>query len=113
MTFQWFPALLKALIKSQVEDERKEAMEQIVAGLKLLEEAMAVCSKGKAFFNGDDIGYLDISVGSCLAMLRAVERMGGRKLIDAAVKGVLPETDRLVEFAVTFFPSLKSPPAGN
>ncbi|KAJ8773723.1 hypothetical protein K2173_006373 [Erythroxylum novogranatense] len=112
---KWFPAM-KGLATAKGDEERKALVEQVGEGLGLLEEAYVKSSKGKAFFGGDEIGYLDIAFGSFLGWIRATEKMGGVELIDEAntpglvkwaesfssnpaVKDVLPETDKLVEFA--------------
>ena len=82
----------------------------------LLEEAFGKCSKGKDFFSGDRIGYLDIALGCFLGWVRVSEKMNGVKLLDdakmpglaswvekfcadSAVKDVMPDTDKLSEFA--------------
>ncbi|CAL8994411.1 unnamed protein product [Prunus brigantina] len=83
-------------------------------GLVLLEEAFEKINKGKDFFSGDKIGYLDIAFGCFLGWLRVTEKMNGVKLLDetktpglakwahkfcadAAVKDVMPETEKLAE----------------
>ncbi|CAI0627675.1 unnamed protein product [Linum tenue] len=86
-------------------------------GMALLEGAYEEISKGKDFFGGEKIGFIDIAFGSMLAWLRALQVMlGGVKLLDEektpglckwadkfsadpAVKDVLPETDKIIEFA--------------
>lgn len=110
-----FPSV-SAISRAQTEEAKAEAVEQVFAGLKLLEEAFQKCSKGKAFFGGDTIGYLDIALGSILGWLKATEKITGIKFFDEAktpllvqwvetfcandaVRGVMPETDKLVEFA--------------
>ncbi|XP_020094460.1 glutathione S-transferase U17-like [Ananas comosus] len=85
--------------------------------LQQLESALAKCSKGKAFFGGDTIGYLDIALGCFLSWFKAVELMnadvnildevktpllaewGNRFCSDDEVKEVMPEPDALVEHA--------------
>ena len=91
-------------------------MGQVVEGLALLEAAFLGCSKGKSFFGGDSIGYLDIAFGSFLGWLRVTEKIAGVKLLDEAktprlvgwadrfcshdaVKDVMPKTEMLVEIA--------------
>uniref|UniRef100_B3TLQ9 glutathione transferase n=1 Tax=Elaeis guineensis var. tenera TaxID=51953 RepID=B3TLQ9_ELAGV len=114
---KWFPSLLKIVrAKADEEEEKAEAAEQVIAGLQLLEEAFEKCSKGKDFFGGQTVGYIDIALGCYLGWLKAAEKMAGIKLLDKekipllvgwaerfcsadAVKEVMPEADKLVEFA--------------
>ncbi|EHA8587059.1 Glutathione S-transferase U17 [Cocos nucifera] len=112
---KWFPSV-SAISRAQTEEAKAEAVEQVFAGLKLLEEAFQKCGKGKGFFGGDTIGYVDIALGCFLAWLKATEKMTGIKFFDeaktpllaqwverfcadVAVRGVMPETDKMVEFA--------------
>ncbi|KAB5537582.1 hypothetical protein DKX38_015115 [Salix brachista] len=112
---KWFPAM-RNIVTAKDEEARKALMDQVGEGLVLLEGAFSKCSKGKGFFGGDQIGYLDIAFGSFLGWLRALEKMNGVKLMDEtktpgllkwadsfsshpAVKDVFPETEKLVEFA--------------
>ncbi|CAN1311261.1 Glutathione S-transferase U17 [Linum perenne] len=98
------------------EEAKTAAVNQLKEGLTFLEEAYGKISKGKAFFGGETIGYLDIAFGSLLGWLKAVQVMIGTKLIaedstpglakwvekfsaDPAVKVVMPETEKLIEFA--------------
>ncbi|XP_050237123.1 glutathione S-transferase U17-like [Mercurialis annua] len=121
---KWWPSL-RGLASGDAEAKEK-AKEQIVEGLVLLEEVYQKTSKGKAFFGEDEIGYLDIAFGCYLGWLRATEEMSEVKLLDEAktpglvkwadafashpaVKDVLPETDKLVEFAKLLFAKLKAP----
>ncbi|XP_008780075.2 glutathione S-transferase U17-like [Phoenix dactylifera] len=112
---KWFPSLIK-IIKAKADDEETaEAREQVIAGLQLLEEAFEKCSKGKDFFGGESVGYLDIAFGCYWGWLKAGEKMAGIKLLDEektpllmgwaerfcsadAVKELMPEVDQLVEF---------------
>ncbi|CAF2082387.1 unnamed protein product [Brassica rapa] len=121
---KWFPSL-KSILKAEGEEEKKAVLAQVEEGNALLEKAFNDCSKGKPFFNGDHIGYLDIAFGCFLAWLRVTELAGGHKLIDEvktpslskwaerfcndpAVKPVMPETATLAEFAKKIF---AKPPA--
>ena len=111
---KWFPSI-KGIGIAQGEDAKKAAVAQVEEGLVLLEEAFGKCSKGKAFFGGDQIGFLDIAFGCFLGWLRATEKISGIELLteaktpallnwadsfcsDAAVKDVMPETEKLAEF---------------
>lgn len=105
--------VLKELLWAQREEKIavKERMEEIMV---VLEEAFVKCSEGKAYFGGDNIGYIDITLGSCLVLIKATEKICGFNLVDDtktpelagwaerfmlhdAVKNVLPETERCVE----------------
>ncbi|XP_011014274.1 PREDICTED: glutathione S-transferase U17-like [Populus euphratica] len=119
---KWFPTV-RSIATAKEEEAPKALIEQVGEGVMMLgegvmmlEDAFSRCSKGKGFFGGDQIGYLDIAFGSFLGRLRAIEKMNGVKLIDEtktpsllkwatsfsshpAVKDVLPETEKLVELA--------------
>ncbi|KAF3431387.1 hypothetical protein FNV43_RR26118 [Rhamnella rubrinervis] len=112
---KWFPAL-KGILFGQGEDAKKALVDQAVEALVLVEEAFGKCSKGKPFFGGDQIGYVDIAFGCFLAMIRVTEKFNDIKLLDQAktpelvkwaerfcqhpaVNGVMPETEELAEYA--------------
>ncbi|KAH7835828.1 hypothetical protein Vadar_030246 [Vaccinium darrowii] len=105
---------LRGLRSTEGEEAKAAALEQVKEDMVLLEDAFTKCGKGKDFFGGDTIGYLDIAFGSFLGWVRMTEKMADIKLIDeaktpglfgwaerfgsnAAVKDVIPETDKLVE----------------
>ncbi|XP_020094802.1 glutathione S-transferase U18-like [Ananas comosus] len=92
-----------------------EALGQVAAALLQLEAAFENCSKGKRFFGGDNVGYLDIILGSFIGWIQASEKILNIKLLDEAkvpllvawadrfcahdaVKEVMPEVDKLIEF---------------
>ncbi|XP_057777076.1 glutathione S-transferase U17-like [Salvia miltiorrhiza] len=121
---KWYP-LIKVLRQSQDEEERVALTQKLCEGLILLEEAFISCSKGKAYFGGDSIGYLDIILGSCLAWLRVTERVVEVELMDRTkapqlakwadklcsddkVKAVFPNIDRLMELHELIQAYLKS-----
>ena len=73
-------------------------------------------SKGKPFFGGENIGYVDIVLGGMVAWMQGTKALCGVELLHATktllllswmerfgklepTKVVLPEVDRLVEFA--------------
>ncbi|RWW06623.1 hypothetical protein GW17_00030033 [Ensete ventricosum] len=117
-----------ALSKAQTEEAKVEAVGQVIAGLKLLEEAFGRLSNGKGFFGGDDIGYVDIALGCFLGWLKVKEKTCGVKIIDdekmpllagwaerfcahEAVKAVMPDPERLEEFARMRAAMSKAPPS--
>ncbi|XP_018634655.2 glutathione S-transferase U17-like [Nicotiana tomentosiformis] len=109
---KWFPLILE--VGEAVEKEAKKAvLQKIIEGLCLLEEAFIKCSKGKDFFGGDNIGYIDIALGCFLGWIRAMEMMlsvnliyeaktpglagwAERFLSEKAVKNVIMEPEKLV-----------------
>ncbi|KAG6528117.1 hypothetical protein ZIOFF_010266 [Zingiber officinale] len=95
-------------------DDKKEAAGQFQKVLGLLEEPFAECGKGKGFFGGDAVGYLDIALGSWLGWIRALEKDKSIKILDAeelprlaewakrflaeeSVKGLVPEADEYLK----------------
>ncbi|KAK9119495.1 hypothetical protein Scep_017588 [Stephania cephalantha] len=116
---KFFSAML-GMLKAQSEEAKAEALGQIKVGLELLEKALKDCGKGGAFYGGEGIGYVDITFGSYLGWVRAVEIMGEVKLLDEdktpglvgwaerfcsheAVKNVMPEAEKLIEYAKKVF----------
>ncbi|XAR53180.1 Glutathione transferase [Bertholletia excelsa] len=112
---KWFPTF-SSIPKLQEQEAKVAAVQQVYEGLLLLEEAFIKCSKGKSFFGGDHIGFLDIALGGFLGWMRVTEKMFNLKVLDEsktpnlckwaesfaannAVKDVLPETEKLIEFA--------------
>lgn len=121
---QWYP-LLKVLRHSDDKEERTALIQKLCEGLILLEEAFISCSKGKAYFGGDSIGFLDIILGSCLAWLRVTEKVvevqllhqtkapelakwADRLCADDKVKAVIPDIQRLMELHEKIREFLKS-----
>jgi glutathione S-transferase len=111
---QWFSTWLP-VFSGRTAEERVEAATQVVAVLQTLEQAFKECSKGKAFFGGDAVGLVDVVLGGHLGWLYATEAICGVKVVDAtktpllvawaerfcaldAVKGMIPDVERLVEY---------------
>nr|KYP42997.1 putative glutathione S-transferase GSTU6 [Cajanus cajan] len=112
---KWFPTI-RSILFVEEEEERKAYFEVLEEVLERLEDAFEKCSKGKPFFGGDMIGFLDIAFGCFLGVLSAAEHRCERKLLteakapalvkwaerfaaDPSVKGLIPETDKLVELS--------------
>ncbi|XWS22514.1 hypothetical protein CRYUN_Cryun29cG0042700 [Craigia yunnanensis] len=114
---KWFPAFREVLLVAESEDAKKATIAKMEEGLVLLEEEFRKLSKGKAFFGGDNIGYLDIAIGCFLIWIEVVEKLSDIKLLNeaktprllewadsfsshAAAKYVFPEVDKLAEVGV-------------
>ncbi|KAL8121141.1 glutathione S-transferase U17-like [Apium graveolens] len=123
---KWFPSL-RSIATSNGEEEKNAAIKLVQEGLVLLEDAYTKCSRGKMFFGGEKIGYLDIALGSFLGWMRVTEKVNNVKLIDeantpglvnwahnfcsdAAVKDVMPQTDKLYDFSKVLMAQMKAPP---
>ncbi|KAK1662101.1 hypothetical protein QYE76_050260 [Lolium multiflorum] len=104
------------LFRGKTEEEKSEGKKALLAALETLEEALAKSSDGKGFFGGDNVGLVDMALGSQLSWLKAVEVMSGEKFIASdkipllaawmarfseldAAKVALPDVDKVVEFA--------------
>lgn len=91
-----------------------EQLEEVLVTLEDLVNKSS--SEGNDFIGGDNIGSVDIAFGSFLSWLRVIEKMVGKNAFDEAktpslvkwaesfaadpaVKGILPETDKLMECA--------------
>ena len=120
---QWPPAA-QAIGLSRGEEAKKAAVENAREILAVIEQGFKECSKGKAFFGGDRIGYVDIAFGSFLTWLRTREIVLDCKLLDPAktpelvkwevrfcqdpaVVGVMPATEKLTQFAWSIIDKIK------
>ncbi|GER32283.1 glutathione S-transferase family protein [Striga asiatica] len=109
----WFP-LFKELFKGG-DETRATVLAKISEGVTLLEEAFAKCGKGKDFFGGDNIGYIDVVLGSYLGWVKVTQTVYSVKLLDEtkahglaawaerfisheAAKDVVPDVQKLVQF---------------
>ncbi|KAJ4820243.1 Glutathione S-transferase [Rhynchospora pubera] len=125
-----FVPSLFGMMRAPTEEAKAESKEQALASLQLLEEAFGKISKGKPFFGGDTIGYLDVALGAFVGWMKAFEEMNGFKLLDDAktpllcawaenfcnnevVGAVIPETAKLVELAKVMQARFKSAPPAN
>jgi glutathione S-transferase len=104
------------VFRVKTDEERDEAMKQMVAAVEVLEGGLEECSKGKRFFGGDNVGYVDVVLGGAVSYAKANDALFGAKLFDAAktpllaawmerfseldaAKAVLQDVDRVVENA--------------
>lgn len=55
---------------------------QMSEKLAFLEDGFVSCSKGKGFFGGDSVGYVDIVLGCFLGWMRATEIVMDVKYLD-------------------------------
>ncbi|PUZ40413.1 hypothetical protein GQ55_9G422000 [Panicum hallii var. hallii] len=102
--------------RAKTEEEKAEALKQTFAEEKTLVAAFKECSKGKPFFCGDSVGYLDIVLGGLIPLAYVGEARFGIKLFDStrsplleawverfgaldAAKAILPEVDKLIEYS--------------
>ena len=102
--------------RAKTEEEKAEALKQTFAAVETLEAAFKDLSKGKPFFGGDSVGYLDIVLGGFTPMVYYGEARYGIELFDDtrspllvawverfgaldAAKAILPDVDKLVEYS--------------
>ncbi|CAN6294512.1 unnamed protein product [Urochloa humidicola] len=102
--------------RGKTEEEKAEGLKQTLAAVEHMEPAFKEISKGKPFFGGDSVGNLDVTLGSLVAWVHAGDKLTGFRLFDTtrspllnawvdrfrtldAAKEVLPDADRLVDFA--------------
>ncbi|XP_048534089.1 probable glutathione S-transferase GSTU6 isoform X2 [Triticum urartu] len=100
----------------KTDKEQDEGTKQTLASVEMLEGALRECSKGKPFFGGDNVGYVDAVLGGMVAWMQGTKVLCGVELLHATktplllawmehfgelepAKLVLPDVDRLVEFA--------------
>uniref|UniRef100_J3N4A2 glutathione transferase n=1 Tax=Oryza brachyantha TaxID=4533 RepID=J3N4A2_ORYBR len=105
----WMP-----IFAAKTEEEKAEATNRTFEVAETLERALRECSRGKPFFGGDAVGYLDVVLGGFAAWVYAIEELFGLKQFDAArtpllvawlqrfveldaVKEVMPDSGSLVE----------------
>ncbi|KAJ7953727.1 Glutathione S-transferase family protein [Quillaja saponaria] len=112
---KWFPSM-KGIFIVEEQESKKQYIKQLEEVVVNMEDTYLNISEGKDFFGGDRIGYLDIAFGCFLGWMSVVEELIGLKLIeeakspalakwaerfaaDAAVEGLIPETDKLLELS--------------
>lgn len=115
---QWYPLISEYRLAEGAE-AKAAVKEKILEGVVLLEEAFVTCSQGKGYFGGENIGYIDLVLGSLLGWLRARGETQGITFLDktkgpelsawadrfsshSAVTGVLPTSEKVIEFIKSF-----------
>ncbi|KAL9250845.1 Glutathione S-transferase U16-like protein [Drosera capensis] len=109
---------MRAVLMANDEEARAEAVTKLKEILVQLEDAFVKSSKGKPFFGGDEIGYVDITFGAFAGWLKTIEKAFDLKLFDEAttpnllawvdaflahpaIKDIMPSTDELLEYYAT------------
>nr|AHA46519.1 tau class glutathione S-transferase [Larix kaempferi] len=101
-------------------EQLQKAAEDSIPNFLLLEEALRKnsCNSGKAYFGGDEIGFVDIALGGMLPFLKGIQKVTDTVLIDGAkmpllsawmdrfcksneVKEVLPDLATMVEHVLS------------
>eukprot|EP00253_Pinus_taeda_P013595 PITA_13595 len=96
-----FPSM-RAAFFAQGKQLQKE-VEVTVTNFLLIEEALRTndCFAGKPYFGGDEIGLIDITLGSLSAFITGVEKATDSVLIDAEKMSLLSAwLDRFCQFDV-------------
>ncbi|CAN4116229.1 unnamed protein product [Withania somnifera] len=94
---KWLP-LMSKLGKAQGEEAKLEVLEKLQEALVPLEEAFVKCSKGKSFFGGDNISYVDLALGCILGWIKATKIVLGIEIFDATrTPGLSNWTDRFLK----------------
>ncbi|KAK4376753.1 hypothetical protein RND71_003049 [Anisodus tanguticus] len=88
--------LMSGVGKAQGEEAKAKVQEKLQEALVPLEEAFVKCGKGKTFFGGDNIGYIDIALGCILGWIKAIKFMLGVEIFDVT------KTPSLVNWADRF-----------
>nr|CAB3495438.1 unnamed protein product [Digitaria exilis] len=102
--------------RGKTEEEKAEGQKLTAVAVENMEAAFKEISKGKPFFGGDTVGYLDVTLGALVSWVQAAEKLYGLRLFDATrspllnawaerfaaldtAKAVLADVDKLVEYA--------------
>ncbi|XP_048537668.1 probable glutathione S-transferase GSTU6 [Triticum urartu] len=78
-----FPAWI-SILRAATEEDRTEKLEDALAVVGPMEDALVQCSGGKDFFAGDSVGYLDLALRCNLFWFKALREMFGVTVIDAS-----------------------------
>ncbi|XP_028553398.1 glutathione S-transferase U17-like [Dendrobium catenatum] len=115
---QVFPRL-RDHVSATTQEAKEKAVMEAAAALQPLEKFFEQSSKGNSFFGGEDIGFVDIALGSFLAWITPLEKLDGIKILrddnlpklttwaqhfcsHDTVKELMPDSDKMVQ-VVEFF----------
>ncbi|CAN6300343.1 unnamed protein product [Urochloa humidicola] len=104
------------MITGKTKEEKAEGTKQLFAAAEILEGVLKEFSKGKPFFGGDSVGYVDIALGGFVAWVDARDRISCLKHFDPErtpllavwlerfvalkeTKAVMPDVEKLVELS--------------
>lgn len=108
-------SLFKELQEAKTDNARTTIIGKLSESFKMVEDAFTRCSQGKEYFGGDNIGYLDIVLGSYLGWMTVLEvhmkvkcidetstpglaAWAKRMYSDSQVKVVLPSVQKILNF---------------
>ncbi|KAI7746818.1 hypothetical protein M8C21_007956 [Ambrosia artemisiifolia] len=111
---KFFP-LYEELRRTTKKAGQEAIKEQMIEATKLLEEAFVKSSNGKAYFGGDQVGYLDVVLGCFVRWIKHVDELNDFNTFDEvrvpelakwaknvssheALKSVTPGIETLVSF---------------
>ncbi|CAD6341957.1 unnamed protein product [Miscanthus lutarioriparius] len=63
------------VFRGKTDEQKAEGTRQSLAVAATLEGALSECSKGKPFFRGDSVGYVDVALGGFVAWIHALEKL--------------------------------------
>ncbi|WVZ57443.1 hypothetical protein U9M48_007826 [Paspalum notatum var. saurae] len=118
------------VFRARTDEERNEALRQMSAAVEALEGGLEDCSKGKRFFGGDSVGYVDVVLGGAASYAKAHEPLFGAKLFDAArtprlaawlerfceldaARAVLQDVNRVVQYGRMLIAKNSARPSNN
>jgi len=107
---------LMMMSMGKTDEEKAEGRKQSSDAVETLERALKECSKGKPFFGGDSVGYVDVVLGGFVAWVHLIDRLTGLNVFDSsktpllaawlesfgsldAAMAVMPDVQRLVELS--------------
>ncbi|XP_062111122.1 glutathione S-transferase U17-like [Humulus lupulus] len=102
-------SIIRGLAISPVKEGAEVALEQVKTGIMLLEETFRERNKGKAFFGGDEIGFIDIAFGCLLSLIKATQIRSGLQLIHPARAPLLTHWAKRFNQHSHVFPYLPDP----